>query len=90
MSILQHYIIVPASWITESFLEAIKTDRGYTEPHPIFDDDGLPTTYFVVKIRNIYSDYFKGFRKFTADQVEFVKAAIIDGTVITSDYYQSF
>ena len=84
---MQHYIIIPASWITNSVIEAIKAGGNTREFIPIFADDETPTTYFIAKIADIYDDRLVGFKKFTRDQVEFVIANILDGVEIIEDFY---
>lgn len=86
---LNHYIIIPAAWLTEELLTALREDRPRNEPQPIFDDDDIPTTYYIAKIKNIYKNEYVGFRKLTEDQVSFVIAGIVDGTVEVDDYYKA-
>ena len=86
---LSHYIIFPAAWLTEELIAAMREDRPGNTPQPIFDDDDVPTTYYIAKIKNIYKNEYEGFRKFTIDQTSFVIAAILDGTIEVTDYYQA-
>jgi hypothetical protein len=89
MELINHYIIFPAAWLTDRLLDALVEDRPGNQPQPIFDENDVPTKYYIAKIKKIYKNEYEGFRKLTLDQTKFVIASILDDTVEVSDYYQA-
>lgn len=89
MELINHYIIFPAAWLTDTLIEALREDRPGNKPQPIFDEDDVPTKYYIAKIKKIHKNEYEGFRKLTLDQTKFVIASILDDTVEVSDYYQA-